>query len=71
MAQESLSYPQIEIILLTLVAVAVLATVAQKIEVPYSVLLVLGGLILGLMLGLPRVGFDPGLVFLPVPRGDL
>ena len=47
-----------------LVAVAVLATLAQKAKVPYPILLVLGGLVLGFVPGLPRVELEPDLVFL-------
>jgi CPA1 family monovalent cation:H+ antiporter len=56
--------PQIEIILGLLLAVAALVTVARRIDVPYPVLLVIGGLALGLIPGLPRVELAPELVFL-------
>ena len=39
--------PEIEAILILLVAVAALVTLANKIKVPYPILLVLGGLVLG------------------------
>jgi Na+/H+ antiporter len=56
--------PQIEIIVGLLVAVAALATLANRVKVPYPILLVIGGSILGFMPGLPKVKLDPELVFL-------
>jgi CPA1 family monovalent cation:H+ antiporter len=56
--------PQLEIIVGLLVAVAALATLAARIKVPYPILLVLGGSLLGFVPGLPRVRLDPELVFL-------
>jgi NhaP-type Na+/H+ or K+/H+ antiporter len=56
--------PQIEIILGLLLAVAALATLATRLEVPYPILLVLGGSALGFVPGLPPVELDPELVFL-------
>jgi Na+/H+ antiporter len=55
---------QIEIILGLLVVVAVLATLAARLAVPYPILLVLGGSALGFVPGLPPVELDPELVFL-------
>jgi Na+/H+ antiporter len=46
-----------------LLAVAVLALVARKLHIPYPILFVLGGLLLGGMPGLPKVRLDPELVF--------
>jgi monovalent cation/hydrogen antiporter len=56
--------PQIEIILGLLVAVAALATLATRLRIPYPILLVLGGSVLGFVPQLPRVELDPELVFL-------
>src|ERR687897_3692735 len=56
--------PEIEAILVLLAAVAVLATLANRIEVPYPILLVLGGLVLGFVPGLPQVELEPDVVFL-------
>ncbi|HEX5975352.1 MAG TPA: cation:proton antiporter, partial [Rubrobacteraceae bacterium] len=56
--------PEIEAILFLLVAVAALATLANKIYLPYPILLVLGGLVLGFVPGLPQVELDPDVVFL-------
>ena len=54
----------IELILLLLVAVSVLGILARRLHIPYPILLVLGGLALGLVPGLPRVELEPDLVFL-------
>ena len=51
--------PEIEVILGLLVAVTVLATLASRLKVPYPILLVLGGLVLGFLPGLPRVELPP------------
>src|SRR5205809_3100774 len=49
-----------------LVIVAALVTVSRKIRVPYPVLLLLGGLVVGLVPGIPRFELDPEIVFLVV-----
>jgi NhaP-type Na+/H+ or K+/H+ antiporter len=54
----------LEVILIGLAVVAVLAIFAQKLDIPYPVLLVLGGIVLGLAPSLPSVVFEPELVFL-------
>jgi monovalent cation/hydrogen antiporter len=56
--------PEIEAILILLAAVAALATLASRINIPYPILLVLGGLVLGFVPGLPRVDLEPEVVFL-------
>src|SRR5438477_733376 len=53
----------VEIVLGLLVVVAALVVVARKIQVPYPILLVLGGLALALVPNLPRVELEPNLVF--------
>lgn len=53
-----------EIFVGLLLAVAVLALVARKLTIPYPILFVLGGLLLGLFPKLPTVRLDPELVFL-------
>jgi CPA1 family monovalent cation:H+ antiporter len=53
-----------EIFVGLLLAVAVLALVARKLTIPYPILFVLGGLLLGLVPKLPKVRLDPELVFL-------
>ena len=55
---------EVEIALLLLLAVVVLAAFARRIGVAYPILLVLGGLALGFVPGLPEVRLDPELVFL-------
>lgn len=47
-----------------LVVVAALTWVAQRINIEYPILLVLGGLILGFIPGLPRIQLSPDVVFL-------
>jgi Na+/H+ antiporter len=58
------SLHQLETVILLLAAVLALTTVAQKILIPYPILLVIGGLILGVLPGLPMVTLSPDLVFL-------
>lgn len=51
-----------------LVAIVVLATLATRLRLPYPILLVLGGLLLGFVPGLPRIELNPELIlvlFLP------
>lgn len=55
---------QLEVVILLLGVVLALTTLAQKIVVPYPILLVIGGLMLGLVPGLPVVMLSPDLVFL-------
>src|SRR4051812_10166481 len=54
----------IEEILGILAAVAALALLSRKLPIPYPIILVLGGLALALIPGLPRVPLNPELVFL-------
>src|SRR6266550_191720 len=53
-----------EIFVGLLLAVAVLALVARQLTIPYPILFVIGGLLLGLIPELPKVRLDPELVFL-------
>ena len=46
------------------VAIVALAVLATRTRLPYAILLVLGGLALGFLPGLPRIVFDPDLVLL-------
>ena len=51
-----------------LVAIVVLATLASRLRIPYAILLVLGGLLLGFVPGLPSIELNPELIlvlFLP------
>ena len=59
-----MALPEIEAILILLAAVAALATLAARLGVPYPILLVLGGLVLGFVPGLPRPELKPDVVFL-------
>ncbi|MBR8840709.1 MAG: Na+/H+ antiporter [Stigonema ocellatum SAG 48.90 = DSM 106950] len=61
---EQISMHNIETILGLLLVVALLAVVAERLVVPYPILLVLGGLVLGFIPGLPNVEINPELVFL-------
>src|SRR5580692_5305138 len=47
-----------------LLAVAVLALLARKLHIPYPILFVIGGLLIGWIPGLPQVSLNPDLVFL-------
>jgi len=51
-------------VLATLVAIAVLYEIARRIGVPYPTVFVLGGLLLALIPGLPRITLEPDLVLL-------
>src|SRR5437762_4749138 len=54
----------VEIFVGLLLAVAVLALLARKLHIPYPILFVVGGLVLGLIPKLPKVRLDPELIFL-------
>ncbi|HST89396.1 MAG TPA: Na+/H+ antiporter [Ktedonobacterales bacterium] len=54
----------IEIVLALLLAVVLLAMLARRLRIPYPILLVLGGLALALIPGVPNVELRPDLVFL-------
>src|ERR1051325_6220818 len=54
----------VELILVLLVVAAVLALVSQRLELPYPLLLVVGGLVLAFIPGLPRATIEPNLVLL-------
>src|SRR5216117_1648260 len=47
-----------------LLAVAALGLLARKLKIAYPILLIIGGLLLGLIPGLPRVRLDPEFIFL-------
>jgi monovalent cation/hydrogen antiporter len=55
---------QAEIICTLLVVVPALAILAKKVALAYPVLLVIGGLALGFVPGLPAVQLEPEMVFL-------
>jgi monovalent cation/hydrogen antiporter len=54
----------IELVFLLLLAATGLAIVARRIGIPYPILLVLGGLALGFIPGLPPIQLEPSIVFL-------
>src|SRR2546428_11582368 len=54
------------LILALLIAVAALVTIARKVGIAYPIFLVIGGLLLGLVPGVPRIEFGPDLIFLIV-----
>ena len=54
----------IELAVLLLIAAAGLRVLAGRLDVPHPVLLVLGGLALATIPGLPRIGFEPETLFL-------
>lgn len=56
--------PSLEIVLGLLLAVTALALVARRANLPYPILLVLGGLVIGFIPGLRPVQLDPDVVFL-------
>src|SRR5687768_10915805 len=55
---------QLEIIILLFVAALALTTLARKLNIPYPILLVMGGLGLSLIPALPTIKLNPDLVFL-------
>jgi CPA1 family monovalent cation:H+ antiporter len=61
-------YTAVVVVFSLLVAVVALASVATRLRLPYPILLVLGGLALGFVPGLPTITLDPAMVlflFLP------
>jgi Na+/H+ antiporter len=55
---------EFEAVLVSLLAVAIIQLLSRKIEIPYPILLVIGGLILAFIPGLPRIRLQPDVVFL-------
>src|SRR5271163_230371 len=54
------------VFLLLLVFVVVFAAVARKLQTPYPIVLVIAGLLLGLVPGMPRISLNPEIFFLVV-----
>src|SRR5580765_8524150 len=54
----------ISVVIILLAIVTALAQVADKIKIPYPILLVLAGIGVGLVPGLPVVSLNPDVVFL-------
>jgi CPA1 family monovalent cation:H+ antiporter len=55
---------RIELLILLLLAIALLAQLAGRLRVPYPVFLVVGGLAIALIPGVPRIELEPDVVFL-------
>jgi Na+/H+ antiporter len=55
-----------ELILAVLIAVAALVSTARWLGIAYPIFLVIGGLLLGLVPGIPRVEIEPDIIFLLV-----
>lgn len=53
-----------ELILILFGIVVILSTAAQRLNIPYPVILVVGGLILGILPGLPNIHLAPDTIFL-------
>lgn len=51
------------VVLLLLVFVALFASIARRLQTPYPIGLVIGGLALGFIPGIPRINLDPDIVF--------
>lgn len=58
------SLRELEIIIMLLAVVLALTTLARRLWLPYPILLVLGGLILGMLPGMPAIQLNPDVVFL-------
>lgn len=54
----------IAIVILLLTVVTILADITDKVKIPYPILLVLVGVVIGLIPGLPHLELDPEIVFL-------
>jgi CPA1 family monovalent cation:H+ antiporter len=54
------------IVLLLLLFVAAFAALARKLKTPYPIILVIAGLLLGFVPGIPRISLEPDLIFLVV-----
>jgi monovalent cation/hydrogen antiporter len=54
----------IALVFMLMAAVGILATVASRVRIPYPILLVIGGLGLAFVPGLPRLVLDPDVIFL-------
>jgi CPA1 family monovalent cation:H+ antiporter len=55
---------RIELLILLLLAIALLAQLAGRLRVPYPVFLVLAGLAVALIPGVPRIDLEPDVIFL-------
>src|SRR6266536_5283709 len=55
-----------QLVLALLITVAGLVTIARRLGIAYPIFLVIGGLLLGLVPGIPRIRIEPDLIFLLV-----
>jgi Na+/H+ antiporter len=53
-----------EVVILLLLVVTALAEITDKVRIPYPILLVLAGIAIGFIPGLPKIELDPEIVFL-------
>src|SRR5438045_2522566 len=51
------------IFLLLLLFVVVFGAVAQRLKIPYPIIMVIGGLLLSFIPGIPRIGLNPDVIF--------
>src|SRR5438046_8778219 len=56
--------PTVSLVLILLAATALLRFVSERLNIPHAALLVLGGLVLAVVTGLPRNTLQPDVVFL-------
>ena len=63
-AEQPSVHTTVILVLILLIAGLALALAAPRLKLPYPILLVLGGLLLGFVPGLPRFTLDPDLIFL-------
>jgi CPA1 family monovalent cation:H+ antiporter len=54
----------LELVLVLLAVITFLAAIAERTSIPYPIFLVVGGLALGLIPGMPTIELDPDMVFL-------
>src|ERR1700761_9797381 len=54
------------VFLLLLLFVVVFAALARKIQIPYPIVLVIAGLVLGFIPGIPHITISPDIIFLVV-----
>src|SRR5687768_16206741 len=55
-----------ELLLALFIAVAALVTIARRVGIAYPIFLMIGGLVLGVVPGVPRIHVDPDVIFLTV-----
>ncbi len=66
-ALQNASIHAVEIVFLSLLLfVIAFGTLAQKLQIPYPIVLVIGGLLLSFIPGTPRINFNPDVVFFVV-----